>query len=369
MNFDVFISYPHQDKAVADAACAKLEGEGIRCWIAPRDVAPGADWAEAIVEAINRCRVMVIIFSSHANQSRQVHREVQQAFDHEKPVIPFRIESVVPEKALSYYMHSIHWLDALTPPLEDHLLKLAHTVRALSAGRPEGAATIAARPAGGAAGATATGAAPPREESARTAEAVALTRRIQAKNVVSTGLIFTFVSVFFTMLALFLIGAKNTGAALASFIAALPLVLLGFSFVGQPEKFRVAGAIALGLLLALILAVLVLPASIVSLNFDPNALALLGVFVAAAAAPLLWVEQPRTDSVAVYTLRAFNYFVKRRSYVFFMAIAYAFPTWIVYYGITQSLAWLASLIIAQALAAAAVIARHRQAVGPTGPAA
>ena len=131
MNFDVFISYPHQDKATADAACAKLEAEGIRCWIAPRDVPPGAEWAEAIVDAIDGCRAMVLIFSLSTNASRQIRREVQQAFDGEKPVVPFRIENVVPEGSLRYYMGSVHWLDALTPPLEQHLEKLAASVQAL----------------------------------------------------------------------------------------------------------------------------------------------------------------------------------------------------------------------------------------------
>jgi formylglycine-generating enzyme required for sulfatase activity len=131
MSFDVFISYPHQDKAAADAACAKLEGEGIRCWIAPRDIPAGAEWAGAIVDAIDQCRAMVLIFSSSANASKQVHREVQQAFDGEKPVMPFRIENVTPEKSLRYYMGSVHWLDALTPPLERHLEKLVASVRAL----------------------------------------------------------------------------------------------------------------------------------------------------------------------------------------------------------------------------------------------
>jgi hypothetical protein len=65
MVFDVFISYPHQDKAMADATCAKLEAEGIRCWLAPRDISPGADWAASIVDAIDGCRVMVLIFSGH----------------------------------------------------------------------------------------------------------------------------------------------------------------------------------------------------------------------------------------------------------------------------------------------------------------
>ncbi len=96
MAFDVFISYPHQDKATADAACASLEAAGIRCWIAPRDVAPGADWAASIVDAIDHCRAMVLIFSSSANGSRQIQREVQHAFEQEVPVIPLRIENVAP---------------------------------------------------------------------------------------------------------------------------------------------------------------------------------------------------------------------------------------------------------------------------------
>ena len=129
--FDVFISYPHQDKAAADAACATLEASGVRCWIAPRDVEPGTEWAGAIVEAIDQCRVMVLIFSSSANKSRQIRREVQRAFDREVPVVPLRIEDIVPEKSLAYYMGPVHWLDALTPPLEQHLHKLADSVRAL----------------------------------------------------------------------------------------------------------------------------------------------------------------------------------------------------------------------------------------------
>ena len=68
-----------------------LEAEGIRCWIAPRDITPSVEWAASIVDAIDQCRVMVLIFSAHANRSKQVQREVQQAFDGEKPVVPFRI--------------------------------------------------------------------------------------------------------------------------------------------------------------------------------------------------------------------------------------------------------------------------------------
>jgi hypothetical protein len=136
MKFDAFISYPHQNKAVADAACAMVEAAGIRCWSAPRDVDPGDEWAEAIVNAIDHCTVMILIFSSHANQSKQVRREVQRAFDRDVPVVPFRVENVMPEKSLAYYMGPVHWLDALTPPLEEHLQKLLARVKALVEAKP-----------------------------------------------------------------------------------------------------------------------------------------------------------------------------------------------------------------------------------------
>jgi hypothetical protein len=130
MNFDVFISYPHQDKATADAACAALEADDIRCWIAPRDIAPGTEWAAAIIDALDRCRVVVLIFSSNANQSKQIYREMQRAFDHEIPVVPLRVENVEPTQSLAFYLGPVHWLDALTPPLETHLKRLGVAVKA-----------------------------------------------------------------------------------------------------------------------------------------------------------------------------------------------------------------------------------------------
>ncbi len=69
MAHDVFVSYASRDKATADAVVATLERRGIRCWAAPRDVTPGDKWADAIVRAISRGRVMVMVFSSGANAS------------------------------------------------------------------------------------------------------------------------------------------------------------------------------------------------------------------------------------------------------------------------------------------------------------
>jgi hypothetical protein len=131
MAHDVFISYSHVDKATADAACATLERNGVRCWIAPRDITPGDEWSAAIVKAIDQCRVMLLVFSASANDSRQIRREVERAINAGVTLVPVRIENVNPTESLAYFMSTVHWLDALTPPLDSHLQRLADSIKAL----------------------------------------------------------------------------------------------------------------------------------------------------------------------------------------------------------------------------------------------
>jgi hypothetical protein len=133
MAHDVFISYAHEDRTVANAVVATLEGHSIRCWIAPRDILPGDDWGSAILDAIKEAHAMVIVFSSHSNNSNQIKREVERAVHQGIAVIPLRIEDVLPSKTLEYFISTQHWLDALTPPLEQHLTHLADTITVLLA--------------------------------------------------------------------------------------------------------------------------------------------------------------------------------------------------------------------------------------------
>ncbi len=134
MAHDIFLSYSSEDKNVADAVCAGLENQGIRCWIAPRDVSPGQDWAATIVDAIEDCRIFVIILSSSSNNSSQVLREVERAVNAGKIVIPFRIEDLVPSKSLGYFLSVSHWLDAITEPLTKHIDELAKNIKQLTDG-------------------------------------------------------------------------------------------------------------------------------------------------------------------------------------------------------------------------------------------
>ena len=130
--YDVFVSYSSPDKATADAVCAVLEAARIRCWIAPRDITPGAPWSESIVEALHQCRALVLIFSGHANDSPQIRNELVQAAHLGLPILPFRIEATTPAKSLAHFIDGVHWFDALTPPLEAHIEALVATMRRLS---------------------------------------------------------------------------------------------------------------------------------------------------------------------------------------------------------------------------------------------
>jgi predicted ATPase len=138
MGYDVFLSHSSHDHAVAEAVCAALEsgdggGGGLHCWIAPRDIVPGADWSESIVAALHECPILVIVLSEHAGASVQVVREVQRACERGARVIPFRIDGVVPSGALEYYLGPVQWLDAPAAEVEAHLPVLVETVRRMRA--------------------------------------------------------------------------------------------------------------------------------------------------------------------------------------------------------------------------------------------
>lgn len=145
MSLDVFLSHSHVDKVYADAICHRLEAADIRCWVAPRDIRPSEDWAEAIINAMDNAKMLVLIFSASANNSPQVRREVERAVNKGLMVLPFRIENVPLSKSLEYFISTQHWLDAITGDLDSHLEQLCHNV-ALLLERLPAAATIPATP-------------------------------------------------------------------------------------------------------------------------------------------------------------------------------------------------------------------------------
>jgi hypothetical protein len=131
MAHDVFISYSSKDKPIADGVCANLEAIGIRCWIAPRDIAPGEDWPTAIAKAISKSRIMVLVFSASSNSSEDVSRELILASNSKLVIIPFKIENIEPEPGKQYYLARTHWLDAMNPPTKGQITTLVNRVKSI----------------------------------------------------------------------------------------------------------------------------------------------------------------------------------------------------------------------------------------------
>lgn len=152
MSHEVFLSHSHVDKVYADAICHWLEAAEIRCWVAPRDIRPSEDWAEAIINAMDRSKVLLLVFSSSSNSSPQVRREVERAVSKGLHVLPFRIENVPLSKSLEYFISSQHWLDAFGPDLDVHLRELCDcVVPLLNRGQGSGASAPAVAASGPAA--------------------------------------------------------------------------------------------------------------------------------------------------------------------------------------------------------------------------
>jgi TolB-like protein/tetratricopeptide (TPR) repeat protein len=124
----VFLSYASQDTEVANTVCRELESRGIRCWIAPRDVAPGALYADAIVRAINESNVLVVVLSQSAVASSHVGREVERAASKRKQIIAFRVDTANLSPELEYFLSNSQWIDVPALGMQAALTKLADAV-------------------------------------------------------------------------------------------------------------------------------------------------------------------------------------------------------------------------------------------------
>lgn len=125
---DVFISHSTKDKEIADLICDTLESNGIKCWIAPRDIEPGADWSAKITEAIHGARVFIIVYSENSVASSQVPREVTVAGSSGAVIIPYRIDGAKLTPSFEYYLMSSHWVNADAAGRDFKLDELYHAV-------------------------------------------------------------------------------------------------------------------------------------------------------------------------------------------------------------------------------------------------
>lgn len=108
---DIFISYASKDQDLADRIVREIEHRGLACWISSRDIRPGADYQGSIVAALEQAGVVLLLFSQNANESLEVPKELSLASRRHKPIIPARIEDILPTGALAYQLTHAQFID------------------------------------------------------------------------------------------------------------------------------------------------------------------------------------------------------------------------------------------------------------------
>jgi TolB-like protein/Tfp pilus assembly protein PilF len=125
---DVFVSYASQDVAVANSVVENLEQQGTRCWIAPRDVTPGSQYADEIVGAINDAKIVVLVLSENAVASPHVGKEIERASSKRRRIIAFRTDAAALTRSFEYFLSESQWIDVAALGMPGALAKLTQAV-------------------------------------------------------------------------------------------------------------------------------------------------------------------------------------------------------------------------------------------------
>ena len=125
----VFVSYASQDAAVANSIVDSLERNDLRCWIAPRDVTPGSHYADHIISAISKARVLVLVLSDSALASKHVGKEVERASSKGRPIIALRTDAAPLTPAFEYFLSESQWIDVGAGGVAAVAAKLVDAVR------------------------------------------------------------------------------------------------------------------------------------------------------------------------------------------------------------------------------------------------
>lgn len=111
INMNIFISHSSKDAAAAEEICRLLEEKGNKCFIAPRDIRPGKEYAEELINGLEQSEAVVLLMSQNANQSPHVLREVEHAVSNKIPILVYKLEDVVLTKSMEYFLMTHQWID------------------------------------------------------------------------------------------------------------------------------------------------------------------------------------------------------------------------------------------------------------------
>ncbi len=106
----IFISHSSEDALVAEEICSLIEKNGKKCFIAPRDICSGKEYAEELLNGIDHSETMILVLSKKSNNSPHVLREVERAVSKSIPILVYKLEEVELTKSLEYFLMTHQWI-------------------------------------------------------------------------------------------------------------------------------------------------------------------------------------------------------------------------------------------------------------------
>jgi len=108
----IFISHSSKEAAIAENVCNILEQNGKKCFLAPRDIQAGKEYAEEIINGIDNAETILLLMSEAANQSPHVLREIERAVSKNIPILVYKLEEVELSKSMEYFLMTHQWVNA-----------------------------------------------------------------------------------------------------------------------------------------------------------------------------------------------------------------------------------------------------------------
>ncbi len=108
----IFISHSSKEAGIANNLCSALEKGGHSCFIAPRDIRSGHEYAEEIASGIDRADAVLLLLSRASNSSPHVRREVERGVSKSIPILVYRLEEVELTKSMEYFLMTHQWMEA-----------------------------------------------------------------------------------------------------------------------------------------------------------------------------------------------------------------------------------------------------------------
>ena len=103
----VFVSYAHADRKLAQPYVASLQEQGMPVWWDDR-IAPGAEWVQAIADAIVDCSAFLLLVTRGVAESEFCFREIVFAQTERIRTVVSYLESVQLPNRLRFLLAPVH---------------------------------------------------------------------------------------------------------------------------------------------------------------------------------------------------------------------------------------------------------------------